>query len=85
MPNKNSTSKTLDRSLAQSDPKKFIQDNYDEIQSIADIAEFKNHARTCGNNIFRFAAVIFARFADSQIISRKLNSEILLDKLIRAV
>ena len=43
-----------------------------QIFAIADIAEFKDHTRTCGNNIFRFAAVIFARFADSRIISRKL-------------
>ena len=43
-----------------------------QIFAIADIAEFKDHARTCGNNIFRFTAVIFARFADSRIISGKL-------------
>ena len=55
MPNKNSTSKTLDRSLAQSDPKKFIQDNYDEIQSIADMAQKKGKTLNVDGMVKAFA------------------------------
>jgi len=44
-----------DRSLAQSDPKKFIQDNYDEIQSIADMAKNKGKTLNVDGMVKAFA------------------------------
>lgn len=49
------TSSTPDRSLAQSDPKKFIQDNYDEIQSIADMAKSKGKTLNVDGMVKAFA------------------------------
>ena len=52
---KPNTTRTLDRSLAQSDPKKFIQDNYDEIQSIADMAKNKGMSLNVDGMVKAFA------------------------------